>query len=593
MIVQELHKIQQRHGFLPKDELHELSHRLGTPLYRLNEVASFFPHFKLEPGPKVEVLVCHDMACHLRGGNALRAELEKEFPAGNKNFVVRPVSCLGRCDRPVAALVNNHLHIAAETNMAEAVKQIAEVAKKLAAGAEVHHAHDADLKRHATANWKIDPYKTADGGKAEYRAVRDFIAKPDGDNLIAQLKEADLRGMGGAGVPAAQKWNDVRNAGGEQKFIVCNADESEPTTFKDRELLLRTPHLILEGMILAGLLSGATRGYVYIRHEYHEQIEIVRAEIARAEALGACGSNVFESGKAFYLEVFESPGGYICGEQSALIEAMEDKRAQPRNKPPQLETNGLYDKPTLVSNVETFAWAPAIMIHGGAWYRDLGRPGCKGARFFSICGDVKKPGAYEVPCGITLGELINDFAGGMAKKFKAVAPSGPSGGFVPAHVPIADLPRGWQEKLPKTFVDKTLAATAPVGQVPTYDILDFPLDLQCSRDMGVMLGAGMMVYGEGANMLDHALNCLEFFRNESCGKCVPCRIGTQKLVEIAGTFRSQAAAKPKPQSWEPVIADLSQAMQLTSICGLGLVAPTPLTSVLKYFPEDVASFGRS
>jgi len=581
MIVQELHKIQQRHGFLPKDELHDLSHRLGTPLYRLNEVASFFPHFRLEPGPKVEVLVCHDMACHLRGGNALRAELQTQYPDGGKDVAVRPVSCLGRCDRPVAATVNGHLYVDCTA------AKLAETARQLAAGAKTPHDHDADQPRHAPQPWRADVYD----GMPEYRAVRAYIEKPDADGLIAQLKESDLRGMGGAGVPAHQKWNDVRNSAGDQKFIVCNADESEPTTFKDRELLLRAPHLIVEGMILAGLMTGATRGYVYVRHEYHEQIEAVQKEIARAEAIGACGANVFRSGTPFYLETFESPGGYICGEQSALIEAMEDKRAQPRNKPPQLETNGLYDKPTLVSNVETFAWVPSIAINGGAWYRDLGRPGCKGARFFSICGDVKKPGAYEVPCGITLRELIDDFAGGMRGKFKAFAPSGPSGGFLPARLPIDELPRGWQEKLPKSFVDKTLAATLPAGERPTYDILDFPLDLQVSRDMSLMLGAGMMVYAEGANMLDHALNCLEFFRNESCGKCVPCRIGTQKMVEIAGSFRNQAAAKTKPSSWEPVIADLAQAMELTSICGLGVVAPKPLTSVLKYFPADVATFG--
>ncbi|MCE9605164.1 MAG: NAD(P)H-dependent oxidoreductase subunit E [Planctomycetia bacterium] len=578
MIVQELHKIQQRHGFLPKDELHELSHRLGTPLYRLNEVASFFPHFRLEPGPKVEVLVCHDMACHLRGGELMREELQRQFPEGSRDVAVRPVSCLGRCDRAVAATVNGRLYVNCDA------ARLADTAKAIAAGTKPAHDRDDSQARHAPQPWLCDVYQ----GKPEYRAARAFLANADADGFAAQLKDSDLRGMGGAGVPAHQKWTDVRNTAGDQKFIVCNADESEPTTFKDRELLLRTPHLIVEGMILAGLFTGATRGYVYVRHEYHEQIEAVQHEIDRAEALGACGANVFNSGRPFFLEVFESPGGYICGEQSALIEAMEDRRAQPRNKPPQLETNGLYDKPTLVSNVETFAWVPSIAIHGGAWYRDLGRPGCRGARFFSICGDVRKPGAYEVPCGITLGELIDDFAGGMAGKLKAVALSGPSGGFVPATLPLAELSRGWQEKLPKSFVEKTLAT-----KLPTYDIRDFPLDLQCSRDMGLMLGAGMMVYAEGSNMLDHALNCLEFFRNESCGKCVPCRIGTQKMVEIAASFRNQAASRAKPASWEPVIADLAQAMELTSICGLGVVAPKPLTSVLKYFPEDVASFARS
>ncbi|MFM8707284.1 MAG: NADH-quinone oxidoreductase subunit L, partial [Planctomycetia bacterium] len=181
--------------------------------------------------------------------------------------------------------------------------------------------------------------------------MRAFVAASDPQAVVEQLKIADLRGMGGAGVPAHQKWNDVWKAKGDAKYVVCNADESEPGTFKDRELLTRHPHLVLEGVILAGLMTGATRGWIYIRHEYAEQIAIMEREIARARELGACGRNIFGGGRDFPVEVFTSPGGYICGEQSALIEAMEDRRGQPRNKPPQLETNGLYDKPTLVSNV--------------------------------------------------------------------------------------------------------------------------------------------------------------------------------------------------------------------------------------------------
>ncbi len=196
-------------------------------------------------------------------------------------------------------------------------------------------------------------------------------------------------------MPAFQKWTDVRQAKGDQKYIICNGDESEPGTFKDRELMLRTPHLVLEGVILAGLLTGATRGYIYIRHEYPEQIAAMETAIRQAERMKICGRQVLNTGREFSIEVFVSPGGYICGEQSALVEAMEDHRAQPRNKPPQLETNGLYDKPTLVSNVETFAWVPAILLKGAEWYRDLGRNGCKGARFFSISGDVNRPGAVS------------------------------------------------------------------------------------------------------------------------------------------------------------------------------------------------------
>jgi NADH:ubiquinone oxidoreductase subunit F (NADH-binding)/NADH:ubiquinone oxidoreductase subunit E len=574
MIVQELHKIQHKHGYLPAEELHKLSRRIDAPLYRLQEVASFFPHFRLRPGPKVELLVCHDMACHLRGAASMQAQLEGEFQ-GRSDVHVKPVSCLGRCDRPVAALLNNELFVDCS---AERLKQEAE---KAARGEKIEHDADGKFPRHMTEPWKCDLYR----GACDYKAVRHFLTKLDGDKLIEELKKGDLRGMGGAGVPAAQKWSDVRKAVGEKKYIVCNADESEPTTFKDREILLRAPFTTLEGMILAGLYTGATRGYVYVRHEYHEQIEVLNREIERARSIGACGTNVFGSGRTFQLEVFESPGGYICGEQSALIEAMEDKRAQPRNKPPQLETNGLNNMPTLVSNVETFAWAPFIAYHGGEAYAKLGAPGCKGARFFSICGDVKKPGAYEVPNGTTLGALV-ELAGGMKGKLKAVAPSGPSGGFVPARVPVADLPRGWDTKLPASFVEKVKASGKS-----DYDILDFPLDLQCSRDMGLMLGAGMMVYAEGANIMEHAVNCLEFFRKESCGKCVPCRLGTEKMVEMTHVYGDRRNGDGPP-AWGPTIADLSQAMTLTSICGLGAVAANPLTWVLKYFPEDVASYRR-
>src|SRR5206468_4451835 len=279
-----------------------------------------------------------------------------------------------------------------------------------------------------------------------------------------ELKDADLRGLGGAGIPAPQKWRDVRDAvrtavhrrDDTRAFIVVNGDESEPGTFTDRELLLRMPHLVLEGLILAALVTRATEGFIFIRHEYPEQIEACRKEIARAEALGVCGPNALLLGRPFPVSVFVSPGGYICGEQSALIEAMSDRRAEPRNMPPKLETNGLDDQPTLVSNVETFGWAPFIWIKGGQAYSELGQNGWKGRRFFSVCGDVNRPGVYEVPMGMTLGELLlgQDYCQGIigGKKLKAFAPSGPSGGFLPAKLTVErGLPRKHKEN--KTWLD--------------------------------------------------------------------------------------------------------------------------------------------
>jgi len=574
MIVQELHHIQHRHRYLPEAELRKLAERTGTPLYRLQEVASFFPHFKLEPPPAVEVSVCHDMACHQGRCARLKADVERllaaDVAAGRAH--VRYASCLGRCDRPVAAMVNDAFYAA------RSAEQLAGIARDALAGRQPPADADSRYEPHSNRPWQIDPYAS----QPAYDAVRGLVASGDRQGVIDQLKVADLRGMGGAGVPAHQKWNDVWKAKGDAKYIVCNADESEPGTFKDRELLTRHAHLVLEGVILAGVLTGATRGWIYIRHEYAEQIAIMQREIARAETLGACGSKIFGSDRSFPVEVFASPGGYICGEQSALIEAMEDRRAQPRNKPPQLETNGLYDKPTLVSNVETFAWAPAIMIKGGQWYADEGINGCKGRRFFSISGDLVRPGVYEVPNGITLRELVDDLCGGMVGTLKAFAPSGPSGGLLPRMLPVSALPRGWEKRAPADLAAKVAAAGGT-----HVDILDLQLDLQRFRDVGLAIGAGMVVYNETRDAVAEAVNCSQFFRDESCGKCVPCRIGSEKIVEIGEGLLAGRLDAAACRGQQATVNELTRALEMTSICGLGMVAAKPLQSALELFPDDV------
>ncbi len=366
------------------------------------------------------------------------------------------------------------------------------------------------------------------------------------DPLLSELDEAhaDLRGMGGAGIPATQKWRDVREAVRDARrrrmddraFIVVNGDESEPGTFKDRELLLRAPHLIVEAVILAGLLTGATQGFIYIRHEYPEQIKACEQEIRRAESLGFCGSSAASLGRPFPVSVFVSPGGYICGEQSALIEAMSDNRAEPRNLPPKLETNGLLDRPTLVSNVETFAWVPYILLNGGLKYAQLGVNDCRGRRFFSVSGDVNRPGVYEVPMGLTLRELIQgeNYCGGVSggRKLKGFAPSGPSGGFLPAKLTAASgLPR----KYLTSEVWLGLARRRGFDPSSTeLDILDLELELNVFRALSPTqaLGAGVVVYAQGRDMTDQAVNATQFFRNESCGKCVPCRLGSQKMAAL-------------------------------------------------------------
>ncbi len=579
MIQQELHALQEQSGYLSAEGLRALSVRIKVPLRRLHEVASCFPHYRLEPPPTVDFKVCRDMACHLAGApdyiRALRATAD-ELGASDR-VCVSGVSCLGQCDAAPAVMVGHHVHRGKSIDDCRRLLRDADDGGDHSANETVfmsrHKAMSPPLQR--PTKWLIDPYD----GVESYEAAKKFVSGDNAANLIAELKAADLRGMGGAGVPAHQKWNDVlkADAKGKGKYVIVNGDESEPGTFKDRELLLRTPHLVIEGVVLGGMLIGAERGYIYIRHEYEPQIAAVRAAIERAEALGICGENALGTGRNFPIEVYVSPGGYICGEQSALIEAMEDRRAEPRNKPPMIETNGYLDQPTLLSNVETFAWVPSIYHKGGDWYAGLGINGCKGARFFSISGDLVRPGVFEVPCGLPLGDLIHKLAGGLTggQELRAVAPSGPSGGFLPGRIPKEFLPRAIQKEL---------------GDAPDLDLMSVPLDLDVFRKYGLMLGAGLVVYGEQTDMLDQAVNATEFYRNESCGKCVPCRIGCEKLVGIGQDMQGGRYDGVGLEPVEGMVADLGRAMEQASICGLGAVGANPLISALRYFHDDLEQY---
>jgi NADH:ubiquinone oxidoreductase subunit F (NADH-binding) len=438
--------------------------------------------------------------------------------------------------------------------------------------------------------------------------------------FLDELRVSGLAGMGGAGASAYLKWLDVWLQPGPEKYIVANGDESEPGTFKDRELMLRWPHLVVEGVILAGLITEASKGIIYIRHEYQEQIAAVRAEIERAVRLGACGHNIFESGRTFPVEVFESPGGYICGEQSALLEVLEDRRAQPRNRPPELGTNGLHDKPTVVNNVETLAWTPFIFLRGGGAYAEAGwrvpgsegRLGFSGRRLFSVSGDVNRPGVFEVPVGLPLGELLLDpkYCGGILdeQELGAVATSGPSGGLLPARLPLDPTFRSRLPDALKRVRDRSaddadilewfIARYLPAGATH-LNLLAVPLDLHFFRHLmsilhlpvELMLGAGLVVYARGSDPLEQAVNFTRFFRNESCGKCVPCRLGSQKLYQLGLDLIDRRARgdliQEEVETLRGEVLEVARAMQQTSICGLGYVAPIPLSSALTWFAGDL------
>ncbi|MGE3808146.1 MAG: NADH-ubiquinone oxidoreductase-F iron-sulfur binding region domain-containing protein, partial [Gemmataceae bacterium] len=555
MIIQELNLIQERCGYLPEAELRELSERINQPLHRLHEVASFYPLYRLEPPPTVDVKVCRDMACHLHGAPHLQGSLEAYCRELDPDHIeVGGVSCLGQCDRTIPCVINDNVY------WSKNEKELRALIGKAYAREPLPHQH-ADRN---PLGWKIDPYN----GQPAYEAIKKYVADRNKKAILEELETSHLRGMGGAGFPTFRKWSFVLNAPGDPKYVVCNADESEPGTFKDRELLRRTPHLVIEGMTLAGLVTGAQQGWLYLRHEYHDELEAFQEALEKARTMGVIGDNILGSGLAFNLDVYLSPGGYIQGEETALLEAMEDRRGEPRNKPPFPVTHGLFNKPTVINNVETLAWVPGIIKYGGAWYRDGGTNGASGMRFVSISGDVNKPGVYEVPFGQTVQELVFETAGGMRgnQRLLAIAPSGPSGGFLPAEIPFSLL-------TPKFIEEKKV----PEGE--NYNILNLPLDLNTLGSLNGMLGAAFVVYGHRCNIVENALNCVEFFRNESCGKCVPCRLGSQKLVDIIkaillGKF---------PRSDLEMVNEVSQAMTMASICGLGQVASNPIASVVKYF----------
>jgi NADH:ubiquinone oxidoreductase subunit F (NADH-binding)/NADH:ubiquinone oxidoreductase subunit E len=598
MIVPALLEIQNRYGYLPPEELEFLALRAHVPLYRVQELTTFFPHFRREPPPRVSLHICQSMTCHLRGAPALlQSARQMAQQKGANQLEVCGVSCLGRCDRAPVAIVsrsdpmaNGHGHgelMFTEVGTRHPLPQLVEQALSSAA---MHGDHDKHTDE--KPNWQIDVYYPGHGLNLEpYAAVKRFLkGELTGDQIIEQILNAGLVGMGGAAARTANKWKEVRGARGETRYVICNADESEPGTFKDRELMLRTPHLIVEGMLLCALTVGASHGYIYSRHEYHEQIEACKQAIKEArkivpEALQRCD-----------MEVFTSPGLYICGEESALIEVIEGKRAQPRNQPPTIRENGLFDMPTVVNNVETYAWVPSILLRQPPdWYK------ATPLRFFSISGDVEKPGVFEVPFSCTFAELVQ-MAGGMRKgmEFHAVAASGPSGGFFPAVFSQAKT----QEVMNR--LDRALEADPKLGgydpnmhalawrktlpkEVDRLKLLDLPLNVTALRTMGLGLGAAIIIYGakpgQPISMLEHTLNLLQFFEKESCGKCVPCRLGCQQLVHFAGELQNNRVSLPQVES---TVRALSGVMKVTSICGLGRAASVPIATWLEYFRDEKA-----
>jgi len=551
-LIPALNAIQARLGWLPREELEELSRDARRPRYEIEGLISFYPHFRTTPPTPVALHVCHDLSCWLRKGESSLAELRERYGADADVELVE-VSCLGRCDLAPAAAVNER------PCPVSGVDALIGTAREIAAGDSAGTGsgvdHGAATPSGREEPWPNDPYAAGTGVDERYNTLRAVLAGSLApEDVIATLKDSGLRGMGGAGFPTGQKWDLVRAARSRGtdapptdgapgvKYVVCNADESEPGTFKDRQILADQAHLVLEGLLLGMAVVGAQQGWVFIRHEYGPEEDVLRREIDALRAAGVIGADACGSGRRLEVDIFTSPGGYILGEETALLECMEGHRGEPRNKPPFPGNFGLHGQPTLMNSVETFADVPVIVSRGAQWWREQGVGESIGWKFFAVSGHVEKPGVYCVPMGTTVRSLI-DLAGGVlgGAGVGAVQPGGASSNFI-----------GPEQ-------------------------LDLALDFGTLAEAGTMLGSGaLVVLAEDTDLLAAATNVLRFFRDESCGKCVPCRVGSTKAYELLHGAPTSAL---DPGAREQVVR-LEETLRKTSICGLGQVALGPVISVL-------------
>jgi len=391
----------------------------------------------------------------------------------------------------------------------------------------------------------IEEYIARDG----YLALGKVLTEMTPEETIQEVLDSGLRGRGGAGFPTGLKWRFIRNADGDQKYMICNADEGDPGAFANRRVLEGDPHSVVEGMIIAAYAAGADQGYIYCRAEYPIAVRTMKTAIEQARSFGLLGKNILGSDFSFDLEVRMGAGAFVCGEETALMASIEGKRGEPRPRPPFPAQKGLWDQPSNINNVETFSNVPQIILKGAEWFASLGYKKSTGTKTFSMAGDVKNTGLIEVPFGITLREIIYDVGGGIKedKKFKAVQTGGPMGGCLPEHY------------------------------------LDLPMDYEALAEAGSILGSGGLVaMDEDTCMVDIARFFMEFTQDESCGKCTPCRVGTRRILEILTRI---CDGKGKPDDID-TLRQLCDQINENSLCGLGKGAPNPVKSTLEHFLDE-------
>ncbi|MCP5247875.1 MAG: NAD(P)H-dependent oxidoreductase subunit E [Candidatus Accumulibacter sp.] len=518
LLIEHLHRLQDTRGCLRAGDLVALADLLRIGVAEVYETATFYAHFDLrddgEPAPAPAVRVCDGLSCRLQGALQLATSLRTLLPPADARVLRAP--CMGRCDlAPVVQVGKRHADQASAADVqalidAQAFAALPVVGESLAA------------------------YR-ARGGYRQLLALREGSLQAAA--VIAEVEAAALRGMGGAGFPTARKWRLVA-AGPAPRYLVCNADEGEPGTFKDRLILEQQTQPFLDGLLLAAACVGAERCWIYLRDEYPAAHALLRREIAALEE-----AQLIEPG---FIDLRRGAGAYICGEESALIESIEGKRGYPRQRPPYVAEAGLFGRPTLVNNVETLALLPQILAGGGGHFAALGSEGFAGLRSYSVSGRVRQPGLKQAPAGISARRLIDDYCGGMAdgQQLLAYLPGGASGGILPAR--LADLPLHFGE---------------------------------LEKHGGLIGSAAVIVLSDRDDLRAAVQALLEFFADESCGQCTPCRIGTEKMLALFAA----------PELDLELLDELATLMREASICGLGQAAPNPLMTALQYLPRQLSA----
>jgi NADH:ubiquinone oxidoreductase subunit F (NADH-binding) len=476
------------------------------------------------------------------GAGKVRTALEA---AAKDEWTVERSSCLGLCDRAPAALVESD---PCGPITADRVGVVLEGWRgELPSYAEPRA---GEVRVMMARIGEIDPESISSAIAAGAYQVLSAALQSSPMAVLDAVEQAGLRGCGGAGFPTGKKWRMVSEAHATPKYVVCNADESEPGAFKDRVLMEGDPHLLLEGMALAGYAVGATTGVIYIRGEYEWIAQRLEHAVAQAKERGWLGENIQASGFSFHIDIHRGAGAYICGEETALLNSLEGRRGEPRLRPPYPTARGYYGQPTVINNVETLCHVPAIVSRGPQWFRSLGTPDSPGTKVFTVIGCINRPGAFEAPLGITLRQIIEQFGGGLwsGSRFKAALTGGAAGSFVPA------------------------------------SMLDVPLDFASSKQ-GPMLGSGaILILDQSASIPQLLCSVLHFFEMESCGKCTPCREGTREARRLT----ERIAAGHGARSDLAELKGLARQMSLTSLCGLGQSAAWPIESALQHFETEFA-----